>query len=33
MYVLHDINIQYEDNNAQIDYVIVTPVHTYLVEC
>lgn len=33
MYVLHDINIQYEDQNAQIDYVIVTPAHCYLVEC
>ncbi|MBQ6126591.1 MAG: NERD domain-containing protein, partial [Erysipelotrichaceae bacterium] len=33
MYVLHDINIQYEDLNAQIDYVIVTPAHCYLIEC
>ena len=33
MFVLHDINIQYEDNNAQIDYVIVTPSNCYLVEC
>ena len=33
LFVLHDINIQYEDNNAQIDYVIVTPSKCYLVEC
>ena len=33
MYVLHDINIQYDNLNAQIDYVIVTPAHCYLVEC
>ncbi|MBR2791412.1 MAG: NERD domain-containing protein [Erysipelotrichaceae bacterium] len=33
MYVLHDINIKHEDLNAQIDYVIITPVHCYLVEC
>lgn len=33
MYVLHDINVVYEDNNAQIDYVIITPAHCYLVEC
>ena len=32
MFVLHDINIQYEDLNAQIDYVIITPAHCYLVE-
>ena len=33
MCVLRDINIQYEDLTAQIDYIIVTPVYTYLVEC
>ncbi|MBR2808752.1 MAG: NERD domain-containing protein [Erysipelotrichaceae bacterium] len=33
MYVLHDINIQYNDLSAQIDYVIITPAHCYLVEC
>ncbi len=33
MFVLHDINLQYDDLNSQIDYVIVTPVHCYLVEC
>ncbi len=32
MYVLHDINIQHEDLNAQIDYIIITPAHCYLVE-
>lgn len=33
MYVLHDINIEFEDLKAQIDYVIVTKAYTYLVEC
>lgn len=33
MYVLHDVNIVYEDYKAQIDFVIVTKAHTYLVEC
>ena len=33
MYVLHDINIKYEDMTAQIDYVIVTKGYIYLVEC
>lgn len=33
LYVLHDLNIEFEGNNAQIDYVIVSPVHIYLVEC
>ena len=33
MYVLRDINIKYEDLSAQIDYVIITPVYTYYVEC
>ena len=33
MYVLRDIRLVYEDLTAQIDCVIITPVHTYLVEC
>lgn len=33
MYVLRDIKVQHEDLNAQIDYVIITPVFTYFVEC
>lgn len=33
MYVLHDINVNVDGLNAQIDYVIITPVHAYLVEC
>ena len=33
MYVLKDIKVKYEDLTAQIDYVIVTPVYTYYVEC
>lgn len=33
MYVLHDITIAYEDLTAQIDFMIVTKAHIYLVEC
>ncbi len=33
MYVLHDINIEYQDLRAQIDYIIITPAYTYFVEC
>lgn len=33
MYVLHDIVIEVDDLKAQIDYVIITKAHTYLVEC
>ena len=33
MYVLRDIQLKYEDLTAQIDYVIITPVFTYYVEC
>lgn len=33
MYVLRDVKVQYEDLNAQIDYVIITPVYTYYLEC
>ena len=33
MYVLRDIKVKHEDLTAQIDYVIITPVYTYYVEC
>ncbi len=33
MYVLRDIKVQHEDLSAQIDYVIITPIFTYYVEC
>ena len=33
MYVLRDIKVKYVDLTAQIDYVIITPVYTYYVEC
>jgi len=33
MYVLRDIKLKYEDLTAQIDYVIITPVFIYYVEC
>lgn len=33
MYVLHDVNMEYQDLKAQIDYIIITPAYTYFVEC
>ena len=33
MYVLRDIKVKHEDLTAQIDYVIITPVYTYYIEC
>ena len=33
MYVLRDIKLKYEDLTAQIDYIIITPIYTYYVEC
>lgn len=33
MYVLRDIKVKYENLTAQIDYVIITPVYIYYVEC
>lgn len=33
MYVLRDVKLKYKDLTAQIDYVIITPVYTYYVEC
>ena len=33
MYVLHDINLKYEDLTAQIDYIIITKAKIFFVEC
>ena len=33
MYVLRDINVKYKNLTAQIDYIIITPVYIYFVEC
>lgn len=33
MYVLRDIKVRFKNLTAQIDYVIITPVYTYFVEC
>ncbi len=33
MYVLRNITIQYRDMTAQIDFVVVTKAHIYLIEC
>lgn len=33
MYVLHDVHLQHDDLSAQIDFVIVTRIYTFLVEC
>ena len=33
MYVLRDIKVKYEDLTAQIDYVIITPIYIYYLEC
>lgn len=33
MYVLHDVKIKYKDLTAQIDYIIITPVFIYYIEC
>ena len=33
LYVLHDINIEYESQKAQIDYIIITKAFCYFVEC
>lgn len=33
MYVLRDLKFKYQDLSAQIDYIIITPVFTYYVEC
>ena len=33
MYVLRDIKVKYEDLTAQIDYIVITPVYIYYIEC
>lgn len=33
MYVLHDVNLEFENLKAQIDYIIITPAKVYFVEC
>lgn len=33
MYVLHDVNLQFEDLKAQVDYILITPANIYFVEC
>lgn len=33
MYVLHDVNIQNADLKAQVDYIIITKVCAYFIEC
>lgn len=33
MYVLRDVKFKYKDLTAQIDYIIITPVYIYYVEC
>ena len=33
LYVLHDINLKYEDMTAQIDYIVVTKLYIYFIEC
>ncbi|MCX4303415.1 MAG: NERD domain-containing protein [Clostridia bacterium] len=33
MYVLHDINLEYEELKAQIDYIVITPAYVYFIEC
>lgn len=33
MYVLRDIKVKYEDLSAQIDYVVLTPLYSYFIEC
>lgn len=33
MYVLRDVKLKYNDLTAQIDYVIITPIFIYYVEC
>ena len=33
IYVLHDINLEFEDMSAQIDYIIFTKFSCYFIEC
>lgn len=33
MYVLRDVKVKYKDLSAQIDYIVITPIYTYYIEC
>ena len=33
MYVIRDLNLEYEDLKAQIDYFVITPAYSYFIEC
>lgn len=33
MYVLHDVNLKFDDLKAQIDYIVITPAKVYFIEC
>lgn len=33
MYILHDINLEYKDYKAQIDFIILTKKNYYIIEC
>lgn len=33
MYVLHDVNLNFNDLKAQIDYFVITPAYIYCIEC
>ncbi len=33
MYILHDICLEYNDLSAQIDYLVITRKHIYVIEC
>ncbi|MHB9143506.1 MAG: nuclease-related domain-containing protein, partial [Paludibacter sp.] len=33
MYILHDLYIEYEGLTAQIDYLIITRKHQFVIEC
>lgn len=33
MYVLRDINLEFENLKAQIDYIVITPAKVYFIEC
>lgn len=33
MYVLHDINYEYDNLTAQVDYIVVTKLYAYFIEC
>ena len=33
LYVIHDLNIEYEDLKAQIDYIVISKMYCYFIEC